>query len=409
MKAAKILARLHSTRDAVAELRRAGQALGDELPRRRLDELRVLRAGLAGMNYPEGSFELGYKMALQDVMAAYEAAAQRLADEEDAQAIILSEGWRDVLFALKAGAKRPADIAKETGKAPAWISRALQKLRDAALVEGSDGADGRTRPHRLTLLGERVLARLPAPVSGELRRGMQIAVRLDSTLASRGKVSVAELVNQAVSFLGDQQQAAPTVHEWLEAATEAGVAVCDYPVSTKPKELDATAAYPVDPAGCSVLWRDSADAHARRLTNLLYGIIRDSTSVPSWIERLRASVETGTQVFIRTKYADLANAWRLLLVTKFDRSSAAESSRTITDADLLSGSLRSLEAGASGEVGASGPIVIYDEPAIINTDPHAHPIMRRLMDNATEKWCVAPDRSDVPAGFQYMPLNESQP
>jgi DNA-binding MarR family transcriptional regulator len=404
MKAAKILARLGAARDAIAELRRAGQALGDELPRRRLDELRVLRAGLAGMKYPEASFELGYACALQDVMAAYEAAAQRLVDEEDAQAFILNEGWRDVLLALQSGSKRPADLAKETGKDPAWISRALQKLREAALVEASGGADGRTKPHRLTLLGARVLARLPAPVSGDLLRGIRVAVHLDSSLVSRGRLSVAELVSEAESLLGDQQEASSSVDEWLGRATSHGIAVCDSPVTGEPKELGANTARRTTPAEAAVLWRDSNYTHARRLMSLLYGIIRrDSTSVPSWIERLRAMIETGTQVFIRTKHAEVANAWRLLLLETLDSSRAAGHSRTITDADLLSGSFRALD------VGAAKPVVIYDEPAIINTDPDTHPIMRQLMDKATEKWCVAADRSGVPAGFQHMPLHESQP
>ncbi|KYF77297.1 hypothetical protein BE11_17005 [Sorangium cellulosum] len=403
MKAAKILARLAgaTAQDAVAELRRAGQALGDELPRRRLDELRALRAGLERIKYANGSFELGYKSALQDVMTAYEAAAQRVIDEEDAQSVILNEGWREVLLVLRSGAKRPADVAKDTGKAASWVTRALQRLREAGLVEGSDGADGRTKPQRLTPLGARVLARLPDPVSGDLRRGIQLSARLDSRLASCGKLSVAELLREAASVMG-QQQAMAAFQEWIRATTSTGATVCDSPATVDLTELGTSAAHQADLAECSVRWREDTRA---RLANLLYGIIRDSIPVPSWVEKLRTSLLAGTPVFVRTKYADVASAWRLLLLEKLAPPSDAVMHRTITDGDLVSGALRSLDTGAAR------PIIIYDEPAVIGTDPDAHPFMRHLMDNATEKWCIAADRDGrhIPAGFQHMPLDECQP
>lgn len=158
MKVEKVLSRLGRAPEAVEELRAAGQALGDELPRRRLDVLRAFRAGLARLPALAPSFARGYLLALADVAAAYDAAVEEAHTEAEIAAA-LSPLAAEVLVGLSQRPTLPKELAGALHKDPPAVSRTLAKLHQAHLVQDyviTGGGDGRVRPQRLTLLGQRV-------------------------------------------------------------------------------------------------------------------------------------------------------------------------------------------------------------------------------------------------------------
>jgi DNA-binding MarR family transcriptional regulator len=158
MKVEKVLSRLGQAPEAVEELRAAGQALGDELPRRRLDVLRAFRAGLARLPAPVPSFAQGYLLALADVAAAYDAAVEEAHTEAEIAAA-LSSLAAEILVGLNRHPALPKELASALHKDRAAVSRTLTKLHRAHLVQDyaiAGGGDGRVRPQRLTLLGQRV-------------------------------------------------------------------------------------------------------------------------------------------------------------------------------------------------------------------------------------------------------------
>jgi DNA-binding transcriptional ArsR family regulator len=163
---------LNRTPDDIDEWRRAGSSLGDELPCRRLETLQAFRIGLARIPAEEEGYIAGYRQALIDVTLAAEA----MIEETEMEAALLAAirgDWRAVLSSVREGLRLPGEIAAALDKDKATITRILNRLREMGLVElcPVEGADRRCRPHRLTVLGLRLLRQsegrdeIPAPAT----------------------------------------------------------------------------------------------------------------------------------------------------------------------------------------------------------------------------------------------------
>jgi DNA-binding MarR family transcriptional regulator len=176
------------------ELRRAARDLGHELTRNRVEVLREFRAELARL--PEkgtAEFVLGYRNALRDVVAAFEAAVQPAQEEERALSFArATENARSILEQLADGPARPSELASRLGLDPSVVSRSLGRLRAASLAESlpaSESMDGRSRLHMITLRGERVLGQLPrSQVTRTNEAVLQIAASFLERVLTEGRV-----------------------------------------------------------------------------------------------------------------------------------------------------------------------------------------------------------------------------
>lgn len=154
----KVLKRLAKSLADETALRRTGSALGDELPRQRLEVLRAFRAGLASFETDKQPYAAGYLTALADVSASAEAAIGEAAVGDEILAG-LSDDWLQLLAVMAVEAITPVELAQRVGKDKAAVSRILTRLRAADLVRdtGATVGDQRRRPQRLTLLGEQII------------------------------------------------------------------------------------------------------------------------------------------------------------------------------------------------------------------------------------------------------------
>jgi DNA-binding MarR family transcriptional regulator len=179
MKVDKVLSRFATAPEDPKELRRVARALGNELPRQRPEVLRCFRAGLARQPVTAGSHAEGYIAGLLDVAAEYEVSLRQAADQADIRRRALRKDWREVLVLLADGPRQPSDLAARVGKDRATLTRILKKLRAAGLVQvyASNELDGRTRPHRLTLLGQRIVEGRDTGISADVERGVALDLR----------------------------------------------------------------------------------------------------------------------------------------------------------------------------------------------------------------------------------------
>ncbi|MEQ8457423.1 MAG: MarR family winged helix-turn-helix transcriptional regulator [Sandaracinaceae bacterium] len=160
----RLIARLERSGLARRELARAGTFVGGQLVHAESrDELRRLRAALARTSTDREPYADGYARALLDVLAASEVHREATeTDREIVEAVAERSEWREVLSLVDGGVCRPAALAEKLGKDAGHVSRVLSAIRGVGLLEVHQppGGDGRSRPHRLTLRGERVLKQM---------------------------------------------------------------------------------------------------------------------------------------------------------------------------------------------------------------------------------------------------------
>lgn len=172
---ARILARLLASRSN-ADLRRGGREIGYALVRRDPAVVDALRDSIdeadeadAADAAPEAdAFARGYRAALADAVAAFEASLETRIEVERAAG---SLGRRDeqVLRALCGEARPQVRVARELAMPPHDVSRAAKRLRTAGLVEAYPGERDTEQLHRVTALGRAVARELDAR---ELARAM---------------------------------------------------------------------------------------------------------------------------------------------------------------------------------------------------------------------------------------------
>lgn len=362
MKVDKVLARFATAPENKKELRRVARALGNELPRHRLDVLRKFRAGLAKQRVTDGSLAEGYIDGLLDVTAEYEVSLRQGADECEIQRQALRKDWREVLLVLKEGPKRPSDVAALLAKDRPTVTRILKKLRAAGLVQvyASDELDGRTRPHRLTLLGQRIVEGLDAGISADVERGISIAVALFRHLVTHASSPTTALDPIAHAFLGDPGAAAAAVSLWAAEAKDAGL---------------------VAELGDEYLLAPGNEAPVGGRNEVLWD------NIPALLDQLKGRKDEEVPVLVRTH-----EAWGAWAYALQDHSTGR--SRTIDNGDILA---QTIELPPRFDL-------LYDDPAVIGVDRDI-PTMQALMQRADEKFVITTAGDPVPEGFIQIELD----
>jgi DNA-binding MarR family transcriptional regulator len=365
MKVDKVLTRLAGAPDDVRELRRVARALGSELPRQRIDVLRQFRAGLAQQPVSAGSlgsFARGYVNGLTDVTAEYEVSLRQVAEEAEIGRLALRRDWREVLMQLGDGPKLPSDIATSLQKDRPTVTRILKKLRAAGLVHAysHEEVDGRTRPHRLTVHGQRVLDGLDAGISADVERGIRLGVALFRQITSRASCSQAELDTVVRAILDDPGAAAAAASLWGSEARTAGL-VTEFDGEYRLAPLNGG---PVNGRN-EILWSHGTDLLARLKE-------RRSPHIP---------------VFVRTTN-EAWGAWAYAL-----QDDTTGLSRTIVNGDIVS---RTIEPPPRFDL-------LYDDPAVIGADRHI-PAMQTLMAQADAKFVITTGEDPVPDGFVQLEI-----
>lgn len=368
MKVKKVVSRFAAAPDDGQELQRVARALGSELPRHRLDVLREFRAQLARVSLNENSYAAGYVNGMLDVAAEYEIFVQKAAEEQDLARTALRDEWRAVLMELAGGPKLPSELATRLGKDRPSITRILKRLRTAGLVQAyaSDSLDGRRRPHRLTLKGQRLLDSLAgsdSPVSAEVARGIALAVRFFRHLVSHPQSSLAELDEIAGHVFDDAAEASRAVHTWVEESQRARLI----------SELDPAAT----PDGQSRVEPSSPELHDALRTR-----------IPSILDQIETRKDEQVPIYVRTNEVSWG-AWAHAL-----QNHATGMSRTIIQGDITSGTVQPPDRRFN---------LVYDDPDAIATD-RDEPTMQALWARADQKFVVTSTEEEVPDGFIQLEL-----
>lgn len=386
MKLDKVITRLIAALDNPAELRRAARALGNELPRHRLDVLRSFRAKLARISVAENSFTAGYLAAMLDVSAEFETSVRQGEDMHALEQLTVREGLRELLLALDSGPKLPSELAIIMGKDRSAITHALKRLRVAGLIEAhsADMPDGRLRPHRLTVVGRRVAATLQADISAELERGIRVAVALFQHVLTHPASAAGELDAIAADKLADAGAARAAVDVWAEETRNAGIIAERN--SDAPQLAHGTVPHSDPLFGTSSTPRFLDDELSNGVPQSVVDPGSDALweQIPGLLQQLDEHKERDVPVYVRTDDAGWG-AWAFAL----HESDRTGQSRTIVNGDILS---RAVAPPPSRFA------LVYDDPTKIYADSN-QPAMREFLDRADDKFVVTAGEDDVPEGF----------
>jgi DNA-binding MarR family transcriptional regulator len=375
----KVIRRFAGSPQDRTELRRLARALGTELSREHLDTLRSVRVALArlpivsesGSAVDARSYATGYVASMLDVTAEYEACVRQSDDARVLEQIVMREGFRELLALLRAGPRLPSELAEALGEERSRITRLLQRLRAAGLVmvHDSDSRDGRQRPHRLTAEGRRVLDRLDVALSGDVARGIRLAVEVFRHLLANASSPTSALETIAIELLRDPVAAAHAVDVWASAARRAGLVASDSVRHSDrvPSPVQAMGSAPMG-LHCDVLWN----------------------AAPFLLRQIEKRASDAVPVYVRTN-DETWGAWAYALA----QGHARQSSRTIVDGDIVSGSVQPPEQRF---------LLLYDHPAAIQADRH-QPTMRAFLERAEQKYVVtglSGDDAEIPE--EFIPL-----
>lgn len=376
----KVLTRFTNHSQDERELRRVARALGNELPRNRLDVLQSFRAEMARAPVSESSFAGGYVAAMLDTTVEYESTVQHGEHEASMRRLALREGWREVLDSMVSGPMLPSELAHGLGRDRSTISRQLRQLRVAGLVQVLDDAyDGRSRPHRLTEQGRRVVS-IPDDASSprvfdtipsmndtvsnrDVERGITIAVQLFRHLLENRVAPASALDTIAGTVVGDRAVATAAVGKWAEESQSAGVVTSERDLASGSQryELSTGEGSLLGPRS-TLLWQ----------------------SVPLALAQRRQYRPETIPVFVRTGQEGWA-AWASAL----HAGDSVEGSRTIDNGDLRSRAISPPSERFD---------LLYEDQAIIRAD-RDEPTMKAFMERAEAKFVVTHREVDVPEGF----------
>lgn len=223
MRVDKILTSLRKDRDHDT-LHRTGEEVGNELSRLRTKELRELQHGLAKLPASEDPFAMGYLAAVGDVISAFLLAVSEQEDFKEVEAELVNRRWIDVLRAIRGGHLRVTEIAAALRTDKGTISNLLEEMRAADLVESfADMGDKRSRPHRMTARGERVL-RSVHDLPPAFEDGVTCAVHGLATLRDREALSKEVLASELRCAGRDPNRVAAFL---VETAARCGFASCE--------------------------------------------------------------------------------------------------------------------------------------------------------------------------------------
>ncbi|MCP3063346.1 winged helix-turn-helix domain-containing protein [Myxococcus sp. K38C18041901] len=187
----KMLRGVRTRPTQMEDWRRLARDLGDAFCRQESSSLSEIRVALADLDTSTASDEVkGYFGALADLTAAYEASLAPLHEEAQVEQLARKDGWKPLLRVLQEGPILSGELATRTGKHPTSISKRLHEMRDAGLVHlyAYEGLDGRERPYRLTLRGQRVAKRLGKDLPEVAERIVAASVAFFARLAMERQV-----------------------------------------------------------------------------------------------------------------------------------------------------------------------------------------------------------------------------
>jgi DNA-binding MarR family transcriptional regulator len=149
----------------------------------------------------------GYRDALFDVIGALLNELERDEDDDELARWLRRGAVREAaVLGLVRGPRLPSEIAKDAGKSPESVSRALADLAEAEVVQtlAMAQADKRQRPYRLTIkgreLGRRLMDQrdLPEGVSD----GLELASEFYAALMAQGRISYPDFERWATGRVG---------------------------------------------------------------------------------------------------------------------------------------------------------------------------------------------------------------
>lgn len=366
MNVAKTLERLNTSERAT--LAHAARDIGHELPRKRLANLANLRAGLAAIEKRSSSsdaFSSGYRTALLEVMAAFDAAASsQLRTDELLSTVRSRKWWPEILVTLSSGATQPSSLAASLGADASAVSRALAELRGLDLVEyieTTEGADARSRPHRLTLEGESIAGRLDAGTLVEktaIEPVLRTAISMFTQLAIEDRMSLPQTEPM-------MRRAAGSVSGFVSSVLDKVLREFELSQRSWAQEV--------------FLEKLEGWATHRQVPPELKGLFNRVTT-------------KGNAVYVRCARTQQP-LWDQLLGLE---GLFPVGSRTISPADI--------DAGDVPKPQASTVSLFYDCLPILKSDLETQPEMQSLVEAAKSRFCVGPPGTTLPQGFELLQI-----
>lgn len=147
-------------------------------------------------------FAAGLEMVLTGFAREREHGTQVAADHDLIRA---RRHWREILGAIDAGTVRPRQIAMSLAVPESTVSKALDALEDAGLVEPiATSADRRGRPRRLTLRARVALGQGAPTAAAPVRSVVASVVDCLAGLADRRRAGRHELAERMMRTLGPE-------------------------------------------------------------------------------------------------------------------------------------------------------------------------------------------------------------
>jgi DNA-binding MarR family transcriptional regulator len=147
------------------ELRVIARDLGHELIRNDLSACRQFISWAGPSTSTSDTFVHGFRTALVELIGAYEQALEHHLDERRAEESVIHEGWWRILEQLAITPMGPSRLADQLESEKSSMSRTLERMREAGLVEVVRSSSGKERPHRLTMRGDSLLSQRPTVIS----------------------------------------------------------------------------------------------------------------------------------------------------------------------------------------------------------------------------------------------------
>ncbi|GAB4567539.1 MAG: hypothetical protein Tsb0020_20210 [Haliangiales bacterium] len=374
MKVHKTLARVSERPDDPVELRRVARALGNELPRARLDELQRFRAGLARASIENKSFGAGYISGILDVAAEYETHLRDQGDRDTQRELVGRDEVRRLLVELRDQAARPAVLANRLDIEPVEVAAMLEQLTAAGLVQpyAVESEERHTRPYRLTRRGRQLLQESLPGVSAEVEVGIRVAINMFRYLHTNSASPASALREIAEELLHDPEAAELAASFWAQACSDAGL-VTKLEQPARDLRADIGGLYHVSRP------QTASDTTSDTLWQC----------APTLLARLEARHSERVPVYVRTNSSGWS-AWAYALQSQ-DQTGL---SRTILDGDILTQAVTPPDRRFD---------LVYDSRETLLSDQD-QPAMREFMERADERFLVTSSNDEVPEGFQPLAL-----
>jgi DNA-binding MarR family transcriptional regulator len=332
--------------------------VGHELLRRRAEVLNQFRRGLAVLTEqtPSNSYAHGFCDALEHVTAAFVAESSNQEDLAKARSAVEAKPrWTKVLRALMEGHLLPKDISVASGMPASSVTRTLQELEEASLIERplpSVEADARSRPCAFTSVGAELAHRLfkdADPRLAAVRDVLPVIMRFWSSLISQRRVTSIELLQMAETKVG-WGPAQCLVEEIFDAAKKSALAVREPEVAIAVFEVPD-----------------------------LSKVLTVTRGEPLQFQSLKPIIADGVRTYV------CSSRWQYLW-DQWARIGGLDHVTTLNIADLHFGPPLS-----------SPYQVLYDDPIMVNRDVEHEP-SRGMLAAASQRFCLVP-----PAGQTIHP------